>query len=63
MMVSLIGFSDEQTSLIGQISLHVYAGGVNLKVKFLIVNDQSAYNAILRRPWIHVMKAVPLMYH
>lgn len=57
----LVGFSDEQTSL-GEI-LHVYAEGVNLRTKLSVVDSSSPYNAILGRPWIHDMRAVPSTYH
>lgn len=47
----------------GHISLPVYTGGINLMVKFLIVDGDSAYNAILGRPWIHAMKSVSSTCH
>lgn len=41
----------------------MFAEGVNLTTKFLLVNSNSAYNAILERLWIHDMKVIPSMYH
>lgn len=61
--VSLIGFSGESKSTLGEIDLMVYAGGKNLCTTFMIINSCSAYNAILGRPWLHYMKAVPSTYH
>ncbi|XP_062094023.1 uncharacterized protein LOC133800061 [Humulus lupulus] len=59
----LIGFSGEQKHSIGEINLHVWAEGVNLQTKFIVVDCPSSYNAILGRPWIHEMKVVPSTYH
>lgn len=58
----LVGFSGEQTFSLGEV-LHVYAEGVNLPTKFLVVDSPSPYNVILGRPWIYDMKAVPSTYH
>ncbi|XP_062103243.1 uncharacterized protein LOC133814272 [Humulus lupulus] len=59
----LIGFSGEQKHSIGEINLHVWAEGVNLHTKFIIVDCPSSYNAILGQPWIHEMEVVPSTYH
>ena len=59
----LIGFSGEQKSTLGEIIIPVYAKGVNLYTNFLVLDCQSPYNAILGRPWIHELKAVPSTYH
>lgn len=52
----------------GEVTLHVYAEdvyaeGINLPTKFLVVDAPSSYNAIMGRPWIHEMKAVPSTHH
>ncbi|XP_057811616.1 uncharacterized protein LOC131025849 [Salvia miltiorrhiza] len=59
----LVGFSGESTTTVGKIDLPVYADGVNLSTRFLVVDAPSAYNVILGRPWIHEMEAVPSTYH
>ncbi|XP_057793294.1 uncharacterized protein LOC131009911 [Salvia miltiorrhiza] len=59
----LVGFSGESTTTVGEIDLPVYAEGVNLSTRFLVVDAPSAYNVILGRPWIHGMEAVPSTYH
>ncbi|XP_056688349.1 uncharacterized protein [Spinacia oleracea] len=59
----LVGFSGESLRTIGEISLPTYAEDVNVMTKFNVVDCPSAYNVILRRPWIHKMKAVPSTYH
>lgn len=40
-----------------------FAGGINLQVRFLVLNCPTSYNIILGRLWIHAMKAVPSIYH
>ncbi|VVB02111.1 unnamed protein product [Arabis nemorensis] len=47
----------------GEVTLHVYAAGVNRQTKFQVVDCTSAYNAIMGCPWIHDMKAVPSTLH
>ncbi|XP_057781042.1 uncharacterized protein LOC130999491 [Salvia miltiorrhiza] len=61
--VVLVGFSGESTTTVGEIDLPVYAEGVNLSTRFLVVDAPSAYNVILGRPWIHEMEVVPSTYH
>ncbi|XP_013633404.1 PREDICTED: uncharacterized protein LOC106339144 [Brassica oleracea var. oleracea] len=59
----LIGFSGEVKQTAGEVVLPVYAEGINLSTKFLVVDCQSAYNMILGRPRIHDMGAVPSTLH
>ena len=59
MQIRLVGFSREQVSTMGIICLLVYAEGMNLMVRFMVVDYPSTCNAILGRPWIHAMKIVP----
>ncbi|XP_070009543.1 uncharacterized protein LOC142164769 [Nicotiana tabacum] len=57
--ITLTGFNNvvEQTS--GEITLHVLAGGITLETTFHIMDQDTAYNAIIGRPWIHALKAIP----
>ena len=48
---------------IGEISLMTFAAGINALVKFQVMDCPSTYNALLGRPWIHQMKAVPSTLH
>ena len=48
--IILVGFSGEQKFTIGDITIPVYAGRVNLNVTFAMLNNPSAYNVILSRP-------------
>ncbi|KAL0645841.1 hypothetical protein Bca4012_044132 [Brassica carinata] len=59
----LIGFSGEVEQIAGEVTLPVYAEGVNTSTKFLVVGCDSSYNMILGRPWIHGMAAVPSTLH
>nr|XP_016484802.1 PREDICTED: uncharacterized protein LOC107805309 [Nicotiana tabacum] len=45
--------SVERTSR--EIVLHVLAGGVTLEITLHVMNQETAYNAIIGRPWIHAM--------
>ncbi|KAJ9541697.1 hypothetical protein OSB04_028203, partial [Centaurea solstitialis] len=60
---TLVGFNGDTTNTIGEITLPVFTKGINKPTKFNVIDRQSAYNAILGRPWIHDMKAVPSTYH
>ena len=47
----------------GQISFPVSMEGKEVIVTFIVVNSFSLYTAILGRPWIHAMGAVPSTLH
>ena len=47
----------------GQILLPVMTKGKEVMVNFIVVNAFSPYTAILGRPWIHAMGAVPSTLH
>lgn len=47
----------------GQISLPIMTKGKEVMVNFIVVNAFSPYMAILGRPWIHAMGAVPSTLH
>ena len=47
----------------GQISLLVNMEGKEVMVTFIVVNSFSPYTAILGRPWIHTIGAVPSTLH
>ncbi|XP_070022592.1 uncharacterized protein [Nicotiana sylvestris] len=57
--ITLTGFNNtiEQTS--EEITLPVLTGGITLKTTFHIMDQAAVYNAIVGRPWIHPMRAVP----
>ena len=47
----------------GQISLPMNMEGKEVTVAFIVVASFSPYTAILGRPWIHTMGAVPSTLH
>jgi hypothetical protein len=61
--VPLVGFSGETAHTLGEIYIPTYAKGINLHVKYLIIDCMTSYTVILGRPWLHAMKAVPSTYH
>ncbi|KAH6761645.1 hypothetical protein C2S52_019078 [Perilla frutescens var. hirtella] len=60
---TLIGFSGEHKTTLGEITLPTYIEGLNLLTKFQVIDAPSAYNVIMGRPWIHELRAVPSTYH
>jgi len=59
----LTGFAGDTTFSLGTIQLPTIARGVRRLTSFLVVNKKAPFNAILGRPWLHAMKAVPSTYH
>ena len=59
----LVSFDGRVVTPEGQISLPVNMEGKEVMVTFIIVRSFSLYTAILGRPWIHAMKAVPSTLH
>ncbi|XP_019252647.1 PREDICTED: uncharacterized protein LOC109231439 [Nicotiana attenuata] len=57
--ITLTGFNNAAERTSGEIALPVLAGGVTLETMFHIMDQDTAYNAIIFRPWIHAMKAIP----
>ena len=59
----LMGFDGRMVILEGQISLPVNMEGKETMVIFIVVALFSPYTAILGRPWIHAIGAVPSTLH
>ncbi|XP_050277855.1 uncharacterized protein LOC126719329 [Quercus robur] len=59
----LVSFDGRVVIPEGQISLPVDMEGKEVIVTFIVVRSFSPYTAILGRPWIHAMKAVPSTLH
>ncbi|XP_038719859.1 uncharacterized protein LOC120012498 [Tripterygium wilfordii] len=60
---TLIGFNGEVSHSLGEVTLPIYAPGLNKHTRFSIVDSSSAYNAILGRPWLHAIRVMPSTYH
>nr|XP_016513557.1 PREDICTED: uncharacterized protein LOC107830499 [Nicotiana tabacum] len=61
--ITLTGFNNALERTSGEIVLPVLAGGVFLETTFRIMNQETAYNAIIGRPWMHAMLAVPSSFY
>uniref|UniRef100_A0A2N9ENV4 RNase H type-1 domain-containing protein n=1 Tax=Fagus sylvatica TaxID=28930 RepID=A0A2N9ENV4_FAGSY len=59
----LYGFSGESVMPVGRVTVKVHAGTISSPTDFWVLNSYSPYNAILGRPWLHKMKAVPSTLH
>ena len=59
----LVGFNGQVVIPKGQISFLVNMEGKEVTVAFIVVTSFSPYIAILGRPWIHAMGAVPSILH
>ena len=59
----LVSFDGRVVIPEGQISLSVNMEGKEVMVTFIVVRSFSPYMAILGRPWIHAMKAIPSILH
>ncbi|XP_074300432.1 uncharacterized protein LOC141631693 [Silene latifolia] len=59
----LVGYSGETKNTLGEIYLPPYVEGVSSCERFGVLDCLSSYNAILGRPWIHNVRAIPSTYH
>nr|XP_016498222.1 PREDICTED: uncharacterized protein LOC107816979 [Nicotiana tabacum] len=57
--ITLTGFNNAVERTSGEIALPVLAGGVTLETTFCVINQDTAYNTIIGKPWIHAMRAIP----
>nr|XP_009771982.1 PREDICTED: uncharacterized protein LOC104222447 [Nicotiana sylvestris]XP_016476547.1 PREDICTED: uncharacterized protein LOC107798104 [Nicotiana tabacum] len=56
--ITLIGFNNAVERTSREIVLLVLARGVTLETIFHVMNQETTYNAIIGRSWIHAMRAV-----
>jgi len=59
----LTRFAGDTTFSPRTIQLPTVARGMRQLMNFLVVDKKAPFNAILGRPWLHAMKAVPSTYH
>jgi len=59
----LYGFDGTEARSSGSISLSVRVDPYNVITEIYVIDVPSPHNAILGRPWIHMMRVVPSTYH
>lgn len=59
----LNGFNMASETTKGEITLPVNVAGTIQATKFHVIKGDMRYNALLGRPWIHNMRAVPSTLH
>ncbi|XP_059309558.1 uncharacterized protein LOC132060574 [Lycium ferocissimum] len=59
----LNGFNMACETTKGEITLPINTAGTTQQTKFYVIEGDMGYNALLGRPWIHLMKAVPSTMH
>lgn len=59
----MVGFDGGVVIPRGQVSILVNMEGKEVVVAFIVVRSFSPYRAILDRPWIHAMGAIPSTLH
>ena len=59
----LYGFDGNEARSPGKVQFSVHVDPYNVVTKFSILDVASRYNAILRRPCIHMMRAVSSTHH
>lgn len=59
----LNGFNMACETTKGEITLLVNTAGIVREAKFYVIEGDMRYNALLGRPWIHHMRAVPSTLH
>lgn len=63
LLTILVGFSEESLNSKGEITLIVYAEGVNVQTKFQVMEAPSTYNIIQGMSRIHELHRIPLTLH
>ncbi|MCD9559435.1 hypothetical protein HAX54_017393 [Datura stramonium] len=63
MAKTLVVFNMASETTKGEVTLSTNGNGMEKDTCFNILDREIGYNAILRKLWIHVMRAVPLTYH
>ena len=59
----LFGFNRTTTVTLMDVALPVTIRLVTQQILFSLVDDLGPYNAIVRRTWLHSMKAIPSTYN
>ncbi|XP_060178167.1 uncharacterized protein LOC132608112 [Lycium barbarum] len=59
----LNGFNIACETTKGEITLPINMAGIAQHIKFYVIEGDMGYSALLGRPWIHLMRAVPSTMH
>ncbi|XP_059310120.1 uncharacterized protein LOC132061295 [Lycium ferocissimum] len=59
----LNGFNIACETTKGEITLPISMAGTTQQTKFYVIEGDMGYNALLGRPWIHLVRAVPSTMH
>ncbi|CAL2265881.1 unnamed protein product [Prunus armeniaca] len=59
----LIGFNGAMTITVGAVELDIYSQPVISAHTFMIIDEVSPYNSILKRPWIGNINAITSAMH
>ncbi|XP_033134287.1 uncharacterized protein LOC117127747 [Brassica rapa] len=62
-MTPLASFEGKSIHPLGIISLTTRTHDLELKTEFTVVSHPIPFDAIIGRPWMHQMRAVPSVYH
>ncbi|XP_075087499.1 uncharacterized protein LOC142169528 [Nicotiana tabacum] len=57
--ITLTGFNNAVERMLGEITFLVLVSSVTLETTFHIMDQAIAYNSIVGRPWIHLMRDIP----
>ena len=58
-----MNFDGSEAHSLGTITFSVRADRYNIVTEFYALDVESSYNAILGRPWIHMIRVVPSTHH
>jgi len=59
----LDGFDGSEAQCPDTVEFPIRVNPYNIITEFCILDVESPYNTILRRPWIHIIRAIPSIHH
>lgn len=62
-IMEVSNFRGHKTFKIGFVTLDLTLGPIRAAHPFQVIDSQTSYHMLLRRPWIHYNKSMPLTYH
>ncbi|KAK1665875.1 hypothetical protein QYE76_054034 [Lolium multiflorum] len=61
--VMICGFDNQGKPTLGAITVKIQMSTFSFKVRFFVIEANTSYSALLRRPWIHKYRVVPSTLH